>query len=178
MKIQVIGKNVEVTEGIKGAVEERLLDLRKYFSVDQLEANVVVRTYKVGQKVEVSLAIDPSHTIRQEVTHDDLYAAIDIVGKKLEKQIRRFKDRAATMEHKKMPLAETFNLESFTGEAKPDQKITRRKTLENKPMSEAEAILQFELVGHDFFAFEDFNDNKNKILYKRSDKDYGIIVLD
>lgn len=177
MKIQIIGKNIEVTEGISNAIHNSLEVLERYFNNKELEAKVIVRTYPIGQKVEVNLFIDAGHSIRQEVTHEDLYAAIDMTGKKLERQIRRFKDRIAMDKKKSDSLNKLLVLEQFN-EPKEVRKVTRRKQLENKPMTESEALLQFELSGHDFYVFDDFENDIVKILYKRKDKNYGIIELD
>ena len=177
MKVEIIGKNIEVTEGITVAINESLHPVEKYFVNKDLKAKVIVRTYPIGQKVEMSLTIDPSHTIRQEVTHEDLYAAIDLAGKKLESQIRRFKDRIATNKKKSEHLNAFFNVNEFESE-KITKKITRRKTLDNKPMTEEEALLQFELTSHDFFVFDDYEQDMIKILYKRKDGEYGVIELE
>ena len=175
MKLQLVGKNIQVTEGIKLAVENSIGELDKYFSNKDVSAHVVVKTYPVGSKAEFNIKVDAHHTIRQEVMHDDLYAAIDLGGKKIEKQIRKFKARAKEHSKDKEEV-----IKYFTEEAKSDlkpKKIIRRKELENKPMSEEEALLQFEISGHDFFVFDDFNEEITKIIYKRKDNEYGIIDI-
>ncbi len=175
MRFEIIGKNIEVTEGIREAAYEALTGLEKYFASQEIDAKVLVRTYPVGQKVEVTLVIDGGQTIRQEVQHEDLYAAIDIAGKKLEKQIRKLKGRVTSSKRQAAGLAEL--LADFDSKDEPLQQITRRKELSNKPMTEEEAILQFELSGHDFYVFDDFEVDMVKILYKRKDGEYGIIEL-
>ncbi len=175
MRFEIIGKNIEVTEGIREAVYGSLESLENYFTSQDIDAKVLVRTYSVGQKVEVTLVIDGGQTIRQEVQHEDLYAAIDMVGKKLEKQIRRMKERVNTSKKHSKAVAEVFA--EFDTKAEKLQKVTRRKELSNKPMTEEEAILQFELSGHDFYVFEDFEVEMVKILYKRKDGEYGVIEL-
>ena len=175
MKLELVGKNIEVTEGIKLAVENALGELEKYFTNKDVSAHVVVKTYPVGSKAEFNIKIDANHTIRQEVMHDDLYAAISLAGKKIDKQIKKLNSRVK--EHAK-DKAEIIKY--FTSAAEQDnepKKIIRRKELDNKPMSEAEALLQFEISGHDFFVFEDFKDDITKIIYKRKDNEYGIIEL-
>ncbi len=177
MRYEIVGKNIEVTEGIRDAVRSSLDELVKYFAEKDIVAKVLVRTYSVGQKVEVTLVIDSGHSIRQEVTHDDLYAAIDLVGKKLEKQIRRMKERISTSKRQSKSVSEVF-APAFEKEEEILRQVTRRKSLSNKPMTEEEAILQFELSGHDFFVFEDFEVEIIKVLYKRKDGEYGIIELE
>lgn len=174
MKYEIIGKNIEVTDAIENAVKDSLNDLEKYFAGKEVIAKVVVRTYNVGQKVEVTFVVDQNVIARQENVHDNLYAAIDMVGKKLEKQIRKIKDRMDSSVKRRESVSTIFAVDKF--EKLDARKITRRKTLENKPMDEEEAILQFEIIGHDFFVFEDL-DEVTKILYKRRDGEYGIIEL-
>ncbi|MFV0289246.1 MAG: ribosome hibernation-promoting factor, HPF/YfiA family [Mycoplasmatales bacterium] len=174
MKVRIIGKNIEVTEAIKNAVEEQLQILDKYFVDKELQADVVVRTYKVGQKIEITVNMDKDHTLRQEEVQDDLYDAITLAVKKMERQVRKFKNRLVEFNNKKEIIG--MFLEQDIVEDIP--KITKRKQLDdNKLMTEAEAILQFELVGHDFFIFEDANTEITKVLYKRKDQEYGIIEL-
>ncbi|MFV0288800.1 MAG: ribosome hibernation-promoting factor, HPF/YfiA family [Mycoplasmatales bacterium] len=174
MKVRIIGKNIEVTEAIKNAVEEQLQILDKYFVDKELQADVVVRTYKVGQKIEITVNMDKNHTLRQEEVQDDLYDAITLAVKKMERQVRKFKNRLVEFNNKKEIIS--MFLEQDITEDIP--KITKRKQLDdNKLMTEAEAILQFELVGHDFFIFEDANTEITKVLYKRKDQEYGIIEL-
>lgn len=175
MKYEIVGKNIEVTGAIDAAIRDSLDNLEVYFQDKEIIAKVLVRTYNVGQKVEVTLLVDQSVVSRQEVLHDNLYAAIDMVGKKLEKQIRKIKDRMETSVKRRSSVAEIFMVEKMKKEE--TRRVSRRKTLENKPMDEEEAILQFEISGHDFFVFEDL-DEVTKILYKRKDGEYGIIELE
>ncbi len=176
IKYEIIGKNIDVTEAMHSAIIESLDKLDVYFSDREITAKVVVRTYNVGQKIEVTFLVDHSVVARQEMTHDNLYAAIDLVGKKLEKQIRRINDRIASHKKRNESVAQAF---SKTEESKEVRKqVFRRKTLVNKPMDEEEAILQFEIFGHDFFIFEDAKTEMTKVLYKRKDGEYGVIELE
>ncbi len=176
IKYEITGKNIEVTDAIHNAIIESLDNLDAYFADRDIIAKVVVRTYKVGQKIEVTFLVDHSVVARQEMTHDNLYAAIDLVGKKLEKQIRRINDRIASHKKRNESVAKAFNI---TEDKKEDTKtVSRRKTIVNKPMDEEEAILQFEIFGHDFFIFEDSKVETTKVLYKRKDGEYGIIELE
>ena len=93
MKLEVVGKNIEVTEGIRNAIENAVNELDKYFVKKELTTKVVVKTYPVGTKVEMTIIVDADHTLRQEVMNDDLYYAIDKAGKKMERQLRKFKER-------------------------------------------------------------------------------------
>lgn len=174
MEVRIIGKNIEITEAIKQNIQESLNKLDKYFVDKQLKANVVVRTYNVGQKIEITIPIDKNHTIHQEYTSDDLYEAISQASKRIERQIRKIKDRIIEKNQKK----ELISIFQDKTKEKELVKITKRKTLDDKLMTEEEAILQFELSGHDFFIFDDANSECTKVLYKRKNKEYGIIELD
>lgn len=176
MNIEISGKNFEVTEGIREAVANSLTPLEKYFHNKEIDAKVVVKTYKVGQKIEVSLVINHGNVIRQEVMAEDLYAAIGTSGKKLEKQIKKMNSRLK--DNKKHGEEIIPFLVEHDHEIQDHKAITRRKTIDNKPMTEAEAILQFEISGHDFYVFNDYSDGDiTKILYNRKDGEYGVIVL-
>ncbi len=174
MEVKIIGKNIEVTDAIQSAIEEQLGALDKYFANKELKANVVVRTYNVGQKVEITIQMDKDHTLRQEEVREDLYDAINAAVKKMERQVRKFKNRLVDFKHKKNVM-DMFAEQDIQEDV---AKVTKRKLLDdNKLMTEDEAILQFEIIGHDFFIFEDANTEITKVLYKRKDQEYGIIEL-
>ncbi len=174
MEVRIIGKNIEVTEAIQNAVKDNLQVLDKYFVNKELNANVVVRTYNVGQKVEITIQMDKDHTLRQEEVREDLYDAIAVAVKKMERQVRKFKNRIVDFKNKKDIMSMFLDQEIKEDVAK----VTKRKQLDDgKLMTEEEAILQFELIGHDFFIFEDANTEITKVLYKRKDQEYGVIEL-
>ncbi len=125
MKIEITGKNIDVTEGIENAIEESLAQITTYFKEKNIVAKVLVRTYPVGQKIEISLQMDGDHTIRQEVKHEDLYAAISMAGKKLERQVRRFKTRIRTFNQKKH-ISENYFSEASSEDKTPPQVIRRK----------------------------------------------------
>ncbi len=174
MRVELLTKNVEITEGIEESVKSALSGLDKYFKDGELTAKVTIKTYSVGQKIEIELPIDGKHVLRQETVERDLYQAIDVATDKLEKQIRKVKNRAADHENERQVLFDYF-AEFETSEEVSS--ITKRKELELLPMSEEEAVLQFEIIGHDFFLFLDGNTNDTKLLYKRKDGEYGIITF-
>lgn len=174
MKYKITGKNIEVSESIENTIKEELQSLDKYFINKDLEANVLIRTYNIGQKVEISIMIDKDHTLRQEEMQGDLYDAIRFAVKKMERQVRKFKDRI-TDNSKKEGIMALFTNEEHS---KEQSKIIKRKVFEDKLMNEDEAILQFELTGHDFFIFTDADSLVTKLLYKRRDSEYGIIEIE
>ncbi len=173
MKVVITGKNIEITDAIKNAIESSLAEVDKYFTSKELEAKVLVRTYNVGQKVEIEIVMDKDHVIRQEETADDLYDAINSATRKIERQVRKFKSRLTDYSNKES-ISKMFSDE---GGQEWHPKITKRKEFEDKLMTEAEALLQFDLIGHDFFIFTDANTLQTKVLYKRKDDEYGTIEV-
>ena len=143
-----------------------------YFKNEDVEANVLIRIKGKEQIIEVTIPYD-KYTLRSEERRDDLYAAIDLVIDKLEGQIRKTKTKLKK-QVKKNDTFINFDYE-ITKEEKKESKIVKRKTFEMKPMDEEEAILELELLGHDFFIYKDANTNEINILYKRKDGNYGVI---
>ena len=176
MKYNIHGSKVKVTPSIKSYIEEKLGKLDKYFeSPDSITSNVVVRIRGLEQIVEVTIPVK-GITIRNEEANSDLYAAIDLVVDKLERQIRKNKTRIK----KKVKVEVTdFGFIDFkvAKEESDTNKIVKRKTIDNKPMSEEEAILQMNLLGHEFFVFDNIDSHTTSVLYRRKDGNYGIIDL-
>ena len=170
MKINIHGRKLEVTDAIKGYIEEKLKKLDKYFeNPSDITATVVVKVRGNDQIIEVTVP-SKRFTLRGEESHKDLYAAIDLVTDKIERQIRKNKTRI------KKNFKEVITFDSDVEEIEEDNnKIIKRKTIDMKPMSEEEAILQMNLLGHDFFVFNNTDTQNVSILYKRKDGDYGIL---
>ena len=174
MKFIIRGQKVEVTDAIKKYIEDKIGRLEKYFNApDDLTATVVVKVRGNSQIVEVTIPTRNS-ILRCEVESEDLYASIDLVSDKLERQIRKNKTKMQSKKFKTM--YDDFIFEIELEEEPSKQSIVKRKQLDTKPMSEEEAILQMELLGHDFYIFKnDALDNDVCILYRRKDGDYGLI---
>lgn len=170
MKFNIHGKNIEVTDSIKQYIESKIGKLEKYFKNTDLNASVTVRVRGKDQIVEVTIPADRI-TLRAEDTHSDLYAAIDLVTEKLERQIRKNKSKVKK-NIKQIPIFTDFEVSE---EEDIDEVIVKRKTIDTKPMSEEEAILQMELIGHDFYMFKNDKTNSICVVYKRKDTGYGII---
>ena len=115
-------------------------------------------------------------TLRGEESHKDLYAVIDLVTDKIERQIRKNKTRMSKKVNKEYFKGFVLDFE-VPKEEENTNKVVKRKVIENKPMSEEEAILQMELIGHEFFAFKNVDTGDVNIVYKRKDGDYGIMEL-
>lgn len=173
MKFNIRGNKVEITEPIKKYVEEKIGRLDKYFeNPDSLTANVLVRIRGIDQIVEVTIPAKKM-ILRGEERNKDLYAAIDLVSDKIERQIRKNKTRMQKKATK--PSMIDFNMNFEAEENEPEETVVKRKKIEMKPMSEEEAILQMNLIGHEFFVFKDADTGEVCILYKRKDGGYGMI---
>lgn len=173
MKFNIRGNKVEITEPIRKYVEEKIGRLDKYFeNPDSLTANVLVRIRGIDQIVEVTIPAKKM-ILRGEERNKDLYAAIDLVSDKIERQIRKNKTRMQKKATK--PSMIDFNMNFEAEENVPEETVVKRKKIEMKPMSEEEAILQMNLIGHEFFVFKDADTGEVCILYKRKDGGYGMI---
>lgn len=175
MKYQIIGKNIEVTEGIKEALLKKLHRMDKYFVInDDVECRAVVRTYKTGQKVEITI-FTKMMDFRAEVIDDDLYAAFDLAIDKLEGQMRKLKTRLDRRNKDGLGKSIAFeNFEAEKEEAENDE-IVRTKSYLLSPMSMEEAITRMEALGHDFFMYLDADDDMISVLYRRDNGGLGII---
>ena len=172
MKCKIRGEKIKVTSAIQEYVESKLSKLDKYFKNENVDASVLIKVKGKEQAIEVTIPYD-KYTLRSEEKRDDLYAAIDLVIDKLEGQIR--KNKTKLKKHVKKS-EEIFNFDyELTKEEKEEKKIVKRKSFEMKPMHEEDAILELELLGHDFYIYKDAKTNDVNVLYKRKDGNYGII---
>ena len=174
MKMNIRGSRVKITSAINDYIEAKIGKLDKYLeNPNDVTANVVVKVKGKDQTVEVTIPMKKL-ILRAEDTHNDLYAAIDLVSEKLERQIRKNKTRMK----KRVKEITDINID-FKVDKEEDEKgrIVKRKLVETKPMNEEEAILQMNLLGHDFFVFTNEATNQINILYRRKDTNYGIIEI-
>lgn len=173
MKFNIRGQKIEITGAIKDYAQKKVSKLEKYFDKpDELNVNVVIKPKGLEQKAEVTI-IFKKFVLRAEDSNKDLYAALDLVADKLERQIRKNKTR---MRNNKESI-KMFNLDFDTNNEEKDTNIVRRKNIEMKPMDEEEAILQMELSDHDFYVFKNTKTNLINIIYKREDGNYGLMEL-
>ena len=173
MEILIRGDKIKVTDSIKNYFESKIERLNKYFdNATELKVTAIIRVKDNNEIIEVTI---PTHkfTLRAEEKNKDLYAAIDLVIDKLERQIRKNKTRINDR-YKKEEIVE-FAFDFTDDEPENNDKIIKRKNLEIKPMDEEEAILQLELIDHDFFVFKNIDEECISVLYKRKDGNYGII---
>lgn len=173
MELNIRGDKIAVTKAIKDYIAEKLEKLDKYFEdVKNIKAIVIIRVKNNEQIIEVTVPTS-KFTLRAEEKHDDLYAAIDLVVDKLERQIRKNKTKL-TNKYKNIMQVE-LPVEVEAEEEEEELKIVKRKNIDTKPMDEEEAILQMELLNHDFFVFKNVDEECVSVMYKRRDGNYGII---
>ena len=178
MKYNIRGEKVTVTQSMKSYITEKLSKMDKYFeNPDEITANVLVKIKGLEQIIEVT-AQTKRFTLRAEESHEDFYAAVDLVIAKLERQIRKNKDRLNRKYKNVEKLEFNFDLPTEDPEEEVNEsKIVKRKNISMKPMDEEEAILQIELLNHDFFVFKNIDEECVSVLYKRKDGNYGIINM-
>ena len=173
MKVSIRGKNIALTEGIQTKITKKLSMLDKYFIMSEnVEAKVLIRTYPVGQKIEVTIPTEYV-LLRAEVVDNDLYNAIDLVIDKLEGQIRKYKTRLSGISKDNKLALNVASIEPL--EHSEEDVIVKTKSISPKPMDMEEAIMQMELIGHSFFVYLDTETDKVSVVYKRHDGKYGLL---
>ena len=174
MKIKIFGKNIEVTEGIKGAVEEKLGKLDKYFS-EETKADVTLSVNRNDQKVEVTIPVK-GVIIRAEEVSEYMYASIDMVEETIERQLVKYKNKLVD---KKKSYRDNFTNDyieaDYEDEDEDAVKIVRTKSFGIKPMDAEEACIQMELLGHNFFVFLNAETDEVNVVYKRKGGTFGLI---
>ena len=171
MEVNIRWDKLVVTKAIKDYITDKLSKLDKYFEeAAKIKASVIIRVKNDEEIIEVTVPTG-KFTLRAEEKHSDLYAAIDLVVDKLERQIRKNKTKL----NNKYKNILQFDLNTDTEVEEDLAKIIKRKNISTKPMDEEEAILQMELLNHDFFVFKNVDEECVSVIYKRKDNDYGII---
>ena len=175
MEIIIRGDKIKITDAMSDYINDKLGKLEKYLeNSDTVRANVIVKVKNHEQRVEITIPLK-TFILRSEETQDDFYAAVDKTIDKLERQIRKNKTRIMS---KQVKTAYDFTLPEIDNEnddEESDKKVLKRKKVEVKPMNEEEAILQMELLGHQFYMYKDSDTNKPAVVYKRNDGNYGVI---
>lgn len=173
MRVTVIGKNINVTPALKEIVEKKILKLNKYFEPDT-EARATLTVQKNRQILEVTISFN-GVILRCEEATDDMYKSIDLVQAKLERQIRKQKTKLQRRNNESL----RFNsIKEIALEEDDEGEIVKVKKFNIKPMNTEEAILQMELVQHNFFVFKDADTNNVNVIYKRKDGNYGLLEPD
>lgn len=171
MRYIISGKNIDVTQGLKDAVENKLGKLERYFSQDT-EIQVTMSVEKGRQKIEVTIPVKGS-IIRAEQDSSDMYVSIDLVEEIIERQVKKYKTKIID----KKQNAQAFN-EAFLQEETEHEEaihIVKTKRFAMKPMDPEEACIQMELLGHNFFMFLNADTDEVNVVYKRKANSYGLI---
>ena len=172
MRITITGKNIELTDGLKEAVEDRLSKLEKYFT-PETEAHVTLSVEKERQKIEVTIPGKGS-VIRAEQVSNDMYVSIEVVEETIERQLKKYRNKIVT---KQQSAEKFFAQEYLEKDAEDDDeiRIIRTKRFGIKPMYPEDACVQMELLGHDFFVFLNAETEEVNVVYKRKGNTYGLI---
>ncbi len=174
MNITVRGKNIEITSALVDYATKKLGKLSKFFG-QEAGAQVVMSVVKENHIVEVTVNVN-GLILRGEESTGDMYASIDMVVAKLEKQVSKYKTRLSkSMRQKGLRVANERLVSSLSEEEKEKNKVVKTKRFPLKPMDLEEAILQMNLLGHSFFVFVNAHSNRVNVLYLRQDGDYGLI---
>lgn len=175
MKFYMNAKNTSVSEAMQEKAEKKVGKFAKFFRPDT-EAHLTFDVEKDRNIFEVTLK-SKGLFIRAEETTDDMYASIDLVIEKLERQIRKYKTRLGKRIHQEAMVPENYDIEEPIDE-ESEHRIVRTKRFAFKPMDVEEAILQMNLLGHAFFVFTNAEDEQVNVVYKRKNGDYGLITPD
>ena len=171
MKIIIVGRNIEVTPGLRTAVEDKIGKLDKYFK-PETEVHVTLSVEKERQKIEVTIPVKGS-IIRSEQVSTDMYVSIDLVEEVIERQLKKYKNKIIDKHQSVSDFTPTF-IESEEVEDE-EIKIVRTKRFDPKPMYPEDACIQMELLGHSFFVFMNAETDQVNVVYKRKGGTYGII---
>ena len=166
-----MGKNIEVTPGLRAAVEDKIGKLERYFTPDT-EVIVTLSVQKERQKIEVTIPMK-GNIIRAEETSNDMYVSIDLVEEIIERQIKKYKKKLIDKKQSALTFSETFIQEEY--EADDDIQIVKTKKFAVKPMDPEEACVQMELLGHNFYVFLNSETEQVNVGYKRKGNTYGLI---
>ncbi|MCR5632615.1 MAG: ribosome-associated translation inhibitor RaiA [Eubacterium sp.] len=172
MNYMISGKNIDVTEGLKQAIYDKLGRLEKFF-VEDANAQVTLSVEKERQKIEVTIPMK-GHIIRAEQVSDDMYVSIDMVAEIIERQVIRYKKKIIDQNQDKAYFQDRF-LEEEDTEDYDEIQIIRSKRFAVKPMYPEDACVQMELLGHSFFVFRNAETNEVNVVYKRKGNTYGLI---
>ena len=173
MKFIIIGKNIDVTPGLKDAVESKLGKLQRYFTPDT-EIHVTLSVQKEQQKIEVTIPVK-GHIIRSEQESNDMYVSIELVEEVIERQLKKYKNKLIDKKRNVADFAPEYVDEDEEIFEEEEVKIIRAKKFGIKPMNAEEACVQMELLGHEFYVFLNSDTNEVNVVYKRRDGAYGLI---
>jgi putative sigma-54 modulation protein len=171
MKFIILGKNIEVTPGLRSAVEDKIGKLEKYFT-PETEVHVTLSVEKERQKIEVTIPVK-GNIIRSEQVSSDMYVSIDLVEEIIERQLKRYKNKIVDKQQGAKYFKQEFLENDYMDEE--EIKIVRSKKFDIKPMYPEDACIQMELLGHGFFVFVNAETDQVNVVYRRKGNTYGLI---
>lgn len=171
MKFIIVGRNIDVTPGLKAAVEDKIGKLDKYFNPDT-EVHVTLSVEKDRQKIEVTIPVKGS-IIRSEQVSSDMYVSIDLVEEIIERQLKKYKNKIVEKQQNASSFSKLFVENDYMDDE--EVKIVRTKKFDLKPMYPEDACIQMELLGHSFFVFINAENDQVNVVYKRKGDTYGLI---
>ncbi len=171
MKFIIVGKNIEVTDGLRAAVEDKIGKLEKYFT-EETEVHVTLSVEKDRQKIEVTIPVKGS-IIRSEQVSSDMYVSIDLVEEIIERQLKKYKTKLVDKKQSSPFFRQEFIEKDYMDEE--EVQIIRTKKFDIKPMYPEDACVQMELLGHNFFVFCNAETDQVNVVYKRKGNTYGLI---
>ena len=174
MKFIIIGRNIDITEGLKSAVQEKLGKLERYFT-PETEIHVTLSVEKDRQKIEVTIPVK-GNIIRSEQVSSDMYVSIDLVEEVIERQLRKYKTKIVNQQQAGGNFQKEFVEDEFLEDEEVN--IIRTKKFGIKPMYPEDACVQMELLGHNFYVFRNAETDEVNVVYKRKGNTYGLIAPD
>ncbi len=171
MNFIIVGKNIEVTPGLRSAVEDKIGKLEKYFT-SEVEIHVTLSVEKERQKIEVTIPVKGS-IIRSEQVSNDMYVSIDLVEEIIERQLKKYKNKLVDQKQSSSYFKKEFIEKEYMDDE--EVKIIRTKKYDIKPMYPEDACIQMELLGHNFFVFYNAETDQVNVVYKRKGNTYGLI---
>ncbi|MCR4938094.1 MAG: ribosome-associated translation inhibitor RaiA [Lachnospiraceae bacterium] len=171
MKFTIVGKNIDVTDGLRNAVEEKIGKLEKYFTEDT-EVHVTLSVEKDRQKIEVTIPVR-GNIIRSEQVSNDMYVSIDLVEEIIERQLKKYKTKITDRQQDGGYFKKEYLEKDFMDDE--EIKIIRSKKFDIKPMYPEDACVQMELLGHSFYVFCNAETDQVNVVYKRKGNTYGLI---
>ncbi|MBS6063478.1 ribosome hibernation-promoting factor, HPF/YfiA family [Criibacterium bergeronii] len=174
MKIILSAKQIKLSDKQKEVITKKLERLDKYFQNDVI-VRATVSSKKNHSSIEVTIPVNKA-VMRAEASDYDMYSSVDEVVSKLAKQLRKYKTRLQDKGNETIRFENVENFDEFAlPESMEESKIVKRKSFDYLHMTEEEAIMQMDLVGHNFFIFKNPDDNKVNVVYRRNDGGFGII---
>ena len=172
MKFIISGKNIDVTPGLKSAVEDKIGKLEKYFT-PETEVHATLSVEKERQRIEVTIPVK-GNIIRSEQVSNDMYVSIDLAAGVIERQLKKYKNKFRSEQQAGAASLRTDFMDK--DEVVDDEiKIVRTKKFDIKPMYAEDACVQMELLGHDFYVFCNAETDEVNVVYKRKGNTYGLI---